>query len=56
VRENEAELGLQDDYGQRYQVDFSLEWEGRQAMIRSAWIVEFGASYPRLTSCYVLEE
>ncbi len=55
VRENEADLGLQDDFGQRYQVDFLLEWRGRQAMIRSAWIIEFGTSYLRLTSCYVLE-
>jgi hypothetical protein len=56
VREYEAELGLKDNYGQRYQVDFSLEWRGRQAVIRSAWIIETGISYPRLTSCYVLEE
>jgi hypothetical protein len=56
VREYDAELGLEDDYGQRYQVDFPLEWKGRQAIIRSAWIIEFGTPYPRLTSCYVLEE
>jgi hypothetical protein len=56
VREHEAELGLKDDYGQRYQVDFPLEWKGKRAMIRSAWIVEPDVPYPRLTSCYVLEE
>ena len=56
VREHEAESGLKDNYGQRYQVDFPLEWRGRQAMIRSAWIIEPGRLYPRLTSCYVLEE
>jgi len=56
VREYEAELGLKDDYGQRYQVDFPLEWKGKRAMIRSAWIVEPDVPYPRLTSCYVLEE
>jgi len=56
VREYEAELGLKDDYGQRYQVDFPLEWRGRQVIIRSAWIIEPDIPYPRLTSCYVLEE
>ncbi len=56
AREQEAELGLADDYGQRYQVDFVLEWKGRRAIIRSAWIIEFDTPYPRLTSCYVLEE
>jgi hypothetical protein len=56
VREYEAESGLKDNYGQRYQVDCPLEWKSRQAMIRSAWIIEPGIPYPRLTSCYVLEE
>jgi hypothetical protein len=56
VREYEAELGLKDDYGQRYQVDFPLEWKDRQATVRSAWIIEPDTPYPRLTSCYVLEE
>jgi hypothetical protein len=56
VVESEAELGLQDDYGQRYLVDFPLIWQGRRAMIRSTWIIETDLSYPRLTSCYVLRE
>jgi hypothetical protein len=56
VGEYEAELGLEDEYGQRYYVDFPFEWEGKQAVIRSAWIVEPDVPYPRLTSCYVLEE
>jgi hypothetical protein len=40
VREHEADLGLKDSYGQRYQLDFTLEWRGKQAVIRSAWIIE----------------
>ena len=56
VREYDAELGLKDSYGQRYQVDFTLEWEDKRAVIRSAWIIEPDVPYPRLTSCYVLEE
>ena len=56
VVECDAELGLQDSYGQRYLVDFPLSWKGRRAVIRSAWIIEPDVSYPRLTSCYVLRE
>ncbi len=55
VREYDAELGLKDNYGQRYQVDFTLEWKGKQTMIRSTWIIESDdVPYPRLTSCYPL--
>ena len=54
VREYEAELGLKDNYGQRYQVDFTLEWKGKWAVIRSTWIIEPDMPYPRLTSCYPL--
>ena len=50
----EATAGEQDDYGQRYVVDFMIERVGRQAMVRSAWIVRRGEDIPRLTSCYVL--
>jgi hypothetical protein len=54
VVECEADLGLKDGYGQRYLVDFPLDWKGKQAVIRSTWIVEPDVSYPRLTSCFVL--
>jgi len=56
VKKYEAEFGLKDEYGQRYRVDFPLEWKGKQAIIRSGWIIEPDSSYPRLTSCYVLEK
>ena len=56
VTEYEAEVGLKDEYGQRYQVDFLLAWKGKRAMLRSAWIIERDVPYPRLTSCYVLEK
>jgi uncharacterized protein DUF6883 len=49
-----AQLGRRDDYGQRYTVDFLLEWRGRGAMIRSTWIIEHDADAPRLTTCYPL--
>jgi len=44
----------QDQYGQRYVVDFTMVREGRRARIRSSWIVRTGEDHPRMTSCHVL--
>ncbi|WKZ35598.1 MAG: hypothetical protein QY332_18465 [Anaerolineales bacterium] len=43
-----------DEYGQRYVVDFRMKIQGRQADVRTSWIVRIGEDHPRLTSCYVL--
>ena len=52
ISTHDAQLGLQDEYGQRYTVDFLLEWRGKRAMIRSGWIIEHDSNTPRLTTCY----
>ena len=44
----------QDEYGQRYVVDFTMKREDKEAIVRSSWIVRRGEDTPRLTSCYVL--
>ncbi len=49
-----ATLGRYDDFGQRYIVDFVLEWQEDFATIRTGWIIEHGQSEPRLTTCYPL--
>lgn len=54
VKTHDAKIGRCDIFGQRYSVDFSLEWRGKQATVRSAWIIEHGEDVPRLTSCYPL--
>jgi hypothetical protein len=51
---SDATLAEKDDYGQRYVVDFSINRTGREARLRSSWIVRRGEDFPRLTSCYVL--
>ncbi len=50
----EAIQAEHDEYGQRYVVDFSMKRQGKEAFVRSSWIVRHGEDYPRLTSCYVL--
>lgn len=54
VRTQDAVLGYKDAYGQRYIVDAQVNWRGKRAIIRSAWILEQDSNIPRLTSCYVL--
>ncbi|MCI0621651.1 MAG: hypothetical protein L0387_08285 [Acidobacteria bacterium] len=51
---SDATLAENDEYGQRYVVDFSVNRTGREARIRSSWIVRRGEDFPRLTSCYIL--
>jgi hypothetical protein len=54
VKSHDAKLGRRDEFGQRYSIDFKIEWRGKRAMIRSSWIIEHGSDIPRLTSCYPL--
>lgn len=54
VQTHEAQLGHRDAYGQRDTVDFWLDWRGKRAQVRRAWILEHGPMTPRLTGCYVL--
>ena len=54
VKSEEAVPTDQDEYGQRYVVDFSMNRQGKEAVVRSLWIIRAGEDYPRLTSCYVL--
>ena len=56
VRTGQATSGEADKYGQRYVLDFTLEWKGKTATVRSAWIVRTDEDFPRLTSCYVMKE
>lgn len=54
ARAEEATATDQDEYGQRYTVDFTMNGPAGTARIRSSWIVRAGEDFPRLTSCYVL--
>ena len=45
--------GEQDEYGQRYLLDFEMTTDTGTATIRSAWIVRTGEVELRLTTCYI---
>ena len=51
---DDAKLEKNDVYGQRYTIDFTLHWHGRQATIRSGWIINRGSEVPRLVTAYPL--
>lgn len=52
VKTHEEQLGRQDKFGQRYTLDFQIEWQNRKATLRSGWIIEHGSEIPKLTTCY----
>lgn len=54
VINQDAVLDEGDEYGQRYIIDFSMNHENKEAVVRSSWIIRSNEDYPRLTSCYVL--
>ena len=53
VKGNDAELTRSSVQGDVYVVDFLLVNGSRQATIRSVWMIDSGATDPRLISCYV---
>jgi hypothetical protein len=52
--ENDVIQGASDEYGNRFIIDFDLEFKGRTAAIRSCWIVLTGEIVPRFVTCYIL--
>lgn len=52
VKTHEAELGNNDEHGQRYQVKFEMTWEDKAATLLSAWIVRPNEDFARLVTCY----
>jgi hypothetical protein len=49
----EATSGPASPFGEKYVVDMEVTRGERSAVVRTAWIVEYGTDFPRLTSCYV---
>ena len=45
---------LKNEYGLRFQVDFTVIHEGRSASVRTGWILPDGEIAPRLTTCFVV--
>lgn len=41
-------------FGEIFAVDILIERGEHKALVRTAWIVDYGKDFPRLTSCYVI--
>lgn len=54
VKTQEVRLGRRDEFGQRYTLDFTLEWQDRSAIVQTGWVIEHGSDIPRLTTCFPL--
>lgn len=54
VKNNEAQAGRFDKFGQRYTVDFEMTRGEKKATVRSGWVIETDTNFPRLTTCFVL--
>ena len=50
---NEAEFGGSNQQGNLYAVDFVMTHDSKQATVRTAWIILYNESFPRLISSYV---
>jgi hypothetical protein len=54
IKTHEAQLGRVDNFGQRYTVDFTIEWQNKSARLGIGWLVEHDSDIPKLTTCYPL--
>ena len=54
VKTQAAQLGRLDEFGQRYTLDFTVQWQNKSTRLRSGWIIEQGSDIPKLTTCYPL--
>jgi hypothetical protein len=43
-------LQRQDEFGQRYTLDFAIQVQNRNAVLRSGWIIEQDSEIPKLTT------
>ncbi len=56
IKTSEATLTKEGQYGRLYVLDFMMSRGSYQALVRSSWIVRYDEDFPRLTSCYVIDE
>ncbi len=53
AREGDATLTKTSMFGAHYVIDALITHGEQSAVVRTAWIVDAGSDFPRLTSCYV---
>jgi hypothetical protein len=43
-------------YGQKYLLEFEMQYQNKVAIIRSVWLMRHNENFARLVTCYVLKE
>jgi hypothetical protein len=56
ARSRQAVLIGEDEFGQRWRVDFAMTHLTRRAPVRSFWIVRRDEDFPRFVTCYVTQK
>jgi len=54
ARTEEAQFTFRDEFGERYELGFTLVGLDRDVQIHSSWIVRQGETFPRFVSCTLL--
>jgi hypothetical protein len=54
LRQNEADEAASDNLSRRWRVDVPVARQGRQAVVRTIWILRTGEQTPRFVTCWVL--
>jgi hypothetical protein len=54
IQERDAVVDKNNQYGQKYVVDFPMVRGEKTAIIHSVWIIRYSEDFPRLITCYVL--
>jgi Domain of unknown function (DUF6883) len=52
-RAEATDLGA-DRFGRRWRVDIQVSRQGREAVVRTLWIMRAGEAEPRFVTCWVL--
>jgi hypothetical protein len=55
IRTTECIETISSEYGRRFIVDVILVNFGKEALVRTSWIIKKKELVPRLTSCYIIE-
>jgi hypothetical protein len=53
AREGDATLTRTSVFGAHYVIDAMITHGEKSAVVRTAWMINAGSDFPRLTSCYV---
>jgi hypothetical protein len=53
ARDGDAVLGAQDGHGQRFAISGKFAYNGREAVVRTAWIIRTGRDFPEFLTAFV---